>query len=77
MYLLDDILSAVDRTVAKHIFQHCILGLLKEKTRIMCTHHVQFLAYADSIVVMEDGVVKKQGTCYSSGLCFNNYAMLI
>lgn len=62
MYLLDDILSAVDYRVAKHILQHCLLGLLKEKTRIMCTHNVQFLAYADSIVVMEDGVVKKQGT---------------
>ncbi|XP_030766381.1 multidrug resistance-associated protein 7 [Sitophilus oryzae] len=61
VYLLDDILSAVDTKVAKHIFQHCILGLLKDKTRILCTHHVQFLAYADRIIYMEGGSIKKQG----------------
>ncbi|CAG9765420.1 unnamed protein product [Ceutorhynchus assimilis] len=61
VYLLDDVLSAVDRNVAKHIFQHCILGLLKEKTKILCTHHVQFLAYANRIFVMEDGLIKRQG----------------
>ncbi|KAH1019384.1 hypothetical protein HUJ04_009210 [Dendroctonus ponderosae] len=61
VYLLDDIVSAVDRNVAKHIFQHCILGLLKEKTRILCTHHVEFLVYADRIAVLENGLIKKLG----------------
>ncbi|XP_076252825.1 ATP-binding cassette sub-family C member 10 isoform X2 [Rhynchophorus ferrugineus] len=61
IYLLDDILSAVDTKVAKHIFQYCILGLLRTKTIILCTHHVQYLAYADRIVYMERGVIKKQG----------------
>ncbi|XP_066146983.1 ATP-binding cassette sub-family C member 10 [Euwallacea fornicatus] len=61
VYLLDDILSAVDHNVAKHIFQNCILGLLKEKTKILCTHHVQFLIYADRILIIENGGIKRQG----------------
>ncbi|XP_050299303.1 ATP-binding cassette sub-family C member 10 isoform X2 [Anthonomus grandis grandis] len=61
IYLLDDILSAVDRQVAKHIFQHCLLGLLKDKTRILCTHHIHFLIYADRIATLENGVIKKIG----------------
>ncbi|KAF4523999.1 hypothetical protein B566_EDAN013841 [Ephemera danica] len=43
IYLMDDILSAVDPNVAKNIFSKCILSLLKNKTRILCTHHRQFL----------------------------------
>lgn len=61
VYLLDDVLSAVDVKVAKHIFQHCIRGLLKNKTVLLCTHHVQYLGYADRIVVMENGSIKEQG----------------
>ncbi|RZC35044.1 multidrug resistance-associated protein 7 [Asbolus verrucosus] len=61
VYLLDDILSAVDVKVAKHIFQHCIMGLLKNKTKILCTHHVNYLVHADKIVLMEGGVIKQQG----------------
>lgn len=61
VYLLDDILSAVDVKVAKHIFQNCIMGLLKEKTRILCTHHVNYLVHADKIVLMEGGSIKQQG----------------
>ncbi|XP_018573016.1 multidrug resistance-associated protein 7 [Anoplophora glabripennis] len=61
VYLLDDILSAVDAKVAKHIFQHCLMGLLLNKTRILCTHHVQYLIYADAIALVEDGSIKKIG----------------
>ena len=39
MYLLDDPLAAVDAHVASHIYTQCIMGLLKHKTRILCTHH--------------------------------------
>ncbi|XP_025830829.1 multidrug resistance-associated protein 7 isoform X2 [Agrilus planipennis] len=61
VYLLDDILSAVDVKVAKHIFQHCLLGLLKNKTRILCTHHVQFLMHCDKIVVLKNGTIDQIG----------------
>lgn len=63
IYLLDDIISAVDVKVAKHIFQHCIVGLLKNrnKTVILCSHHVNFLSYADRILVMENGTIVKEG----------------
>lgn len=60
-YLLDDILSAVDVKVAKHIFQHCIRGLLVNKTRILCTHHVKYLMYADRIGLLENGTFKTIG----------------
>lgn len=60
-YLLDDILSAVDVKVAKHIFQHCIMGLLVNKTRILCTHHVKYLMYADRIAQLENGTFTNIG----------------
>lgn len=55
IYLLDDPLAAVDTHVASHIFTHCIMGVLKHKTRILCTHHWKYLHGADVIVVMEHG----------------------
>lgn len=61
VYLLDDVLASVDAKVAKHIFQQCILGFLKNKTRILCTHHVRYLVHADKILFMEEGVVKLRG----------------
>ncbi|CAH1956339.1 unnamed protein product [Acanthoscelides obtectus] len=61
VYLLDDILSAVDPKVARHIFQYCIMGLLSNKTRILCTHHVKYLVYADRIGLLENGAIKSIG----------------
>ncbi|CAH6718182.1 oligomycin resistance ATP-dependent permease Yor1p [[Candida] jaroonii] len=57
--LLDDVLSAVDARVGKHIMDHCITGLLKDKTRILATHQLSFLDYADRIVFLnEDGTIQ-------------------
>nr|AIN44105.1 multidrug resistance-associated protein 5-like protein [Laodelphax striatellus] len=61
VYLLDDIFSAVDPRVGRHIFHFCINGLLKEKIRLLCTHHTQFLLGADQVLVLEDGAILKQG----------------
>eukprot|EP00058_Branchiostoma_floridae_P004581 XP_002590069.1 hypothetical protein BRAFLDRAFT_83311 [Branchiostoma floridae] len=61
IYLLDDPLAAVDAHVAEHLFSQCIMELLKDKTRILCTHHTRFLQEADLVVVMEAGRIVKTG----------------
>lgn len=37
------------------------MGMLRRKTRILCTHHIKFLAAADVVVVMEDGRISMIG----------------
>ncbi|GAV08511.1 hypothetical protein RvY_18193 [Ramazzottius varieornatus] len=59
--LLDDPLSAVDAQVANHIFDQCILKLLRGKTRLLVTHHLDFLQAADRILVMEQGKIVHNG----------------
>lgn len=61
MYLLDDVLSAVDNHVALHIYQHVINGLLKNKTRILVTHQTQYLLSADRIIFLKNGRIEKEG----------------
>ncbi|KAF6033652.1 ABCC10 [Bugula neritina] len=46
---------AVDAKVARHIFYECILSGMKDKLRILCTHHISYLYEADTVIVMEDG----------------------
>ncbi|KAF7373650.1 Oligomycin resistance ATP-dependent permease YOR1 [Mycena sanguinolenta] len=61
--LLDDPLSAVDSFVGKAILQDCILnGPLADRTRILVTHALHVLDKADYIYVMDNGVIKEQGT---------------
>ncbi|KAL2533987.1 multidrug resistance-associated protein 11 [Abeliophyllum distichum] len=63
IYLLDDVLSAVDAHVACSILQNAILGtLLNQKTRILCTHNIQAITLADMVVVMDKGRVKCMGS---------------
>lgn len=57
IYLLDDPLAAVDTDVAAHLMDRCILGILRHKTRILCTHRTELLEKADVIVLMEDGKI--------------------
>jgi ATP-binding cassette subfamily C (CFTR/MRP) protein 4 len=53
IYILDDPLSAVDARVGNRLFQNCINGYLKNKTRILVTHQIQFLKDADKIIYLE------------------------
>lgn len=62
IYLLDDPLAAVDTDVAEHLMQKCIMELLREKTRILCTHRIEFVNKADMVVLMENGTIIKTGT---------------
>uniref|UniRef100_A0A8B9H596 ATP-binding cassette, sub-family C (CFTR/MRP), member 10 n=1 Tax=Astyanax mexicanus TaxID=7994 RepID=A0A8B9H596_ASTMX len=61
IYLLDDPLAAVDADVAQHLMEKCILGILKNKTRILCTHRIEFVEKADMVVLMDGGTVVKTG----------------
>ncbi|KAG7661663.1 uncharacterized protein J8A68_004816 [[Candida] subhashii] len=56
--LLDDVLSAVDARVGKHIMQNCLLDLLKDKTRILATHQLSLIGSADKVIFLNgDGSV--------------------
>ncbi|XP_046619154.1 ATP-binding cassette subfamily C member 4-like isoform X1 [Neodiprion virginianus] len=61
LYLLDDPLSAVDAHVGRHLFDECINGFLKGKTRILVTHQLQHLKQADVVIVLNRGKVVRQG----------------
>ena len=60
--LLDCPLAAVDSHVADHIFNQCILKLLKSRTRIFATNQIQRLEHADKIIILKKGVVVACGT---------------
>ncbi|XP_058004711.1 ABC transporter C family member 13 isoform X3 [Hevea brasiliensis] len=63
VYMLDDVLSAVDAEVARLILHNAILGpLMNQKARVLCTHNVQAISSADMIVVMDKGHVKWVGS---------------
>ncbi|GAN05655.1 multidrug resistance-associated ABC transporter [Mucor ambiguus] len=54
--LMDDVLSAVDAHTAKHLYEKCLLGpLMKERTRILITHHVRLCAKGSGYLVHVDG----------------------
>lgn len=56
--LLDDVLSAVDARVGKHIVDNCLFKLLKNKTRVLATHQLSLVSAADSIVFLNgDGTI--------------------
>ncbi|CAG2108667.1 unnamed protein product, partial [Medioppia subpectinata] len=60
--LMDDPLSAVDTSVAKHIFDKCIVDYLCDKIRILVTHQIQFIRKATQILVLND-----EGKCLGLG----------
>ena len=59
---MDDPISALDAHVRKQIFRRVFCGMLKDKTRILATHAIEFLHLADRIVVMHQGEIKAQGS---------------
>ena len=59
---MDDPISAVDAHVRRKLFDLVFQGLLKEKTRILVTHAIDFIHLADKVVIMKQGVIKAQGT---------------
>ena len=52
--LLDDPFSAVDMGVGKHMWEKCVLGVLRNKTRLICLNsHLHFLRQVDAIAVLD------------------------
>mmetsp|Transcript_35464 Transcript_35464/g.63920 ORF Transcript_35464/g.63920 Transcript_35464/m.63920 type:complete len:1391 (+) Transcript_35464:334-4506(+) len=63
VFIFDDPLSALDPEVAQQVFDGCILGLLKGKTRLLVTNQLQCLAKCDSVIALgKHGKVLEQGT---------------
>ncbi|KAL6449882.1 YOR1 Oligomycin resistance ATP-dependent permease YOR1 [Candida maltosa Xu316] len=60
--LLDDVISAVDSKVAKHIVNHLFKDLLKGKTIVLATHQLGILEYADRVVFLNGDGTVDQGT---------------
>lgn len=67
IYLLDDPLAAVDTDVARHLMKKCITELLRGKTRILCTHRIEFVEDADLAVLMDDGTIVRTGRGQTPG----------
>jgi ABC-type multidrug transport system fused ATPase/permease subunit len=61
IYLLDDILSAVDVHVGEYLMRETLNGYLKGKTIIMPTHAVKFAEMVDEIIIMEKGRIVRKG----------------
>jgi ATP-binding cassette subfamily C (CFTR/MRP) protein 4 len=53
--LLDDPLSAVDANVSRGLFFDCIMGALRNRGKgvVLATHQLQYLPYADRIIVLD------------------------
>ncbi|XP_008214772.2 multidrug resistance-associated protein 4 [Nasonia vitripennis] len=75
VYLFDDPLSAVDTHVAKRLFEECVDGLLKSKTRVLVTHNLHYLERADTIILIDNGKVEFVGS-YSEINKIGKYALL-
>lgn len=58
LILMDDPLSAVDAHVGRHIFDNAIMGLMKNKSRILATHQLWVLNRCDRIIWMEEGRIQ-------------------
>jgi len=62
IYLMDDPISALDAHVRGQIINNVYFGVLKDRTRILVTHAVDFLPKADHIIMMDEGRIVAQGT---------------
>jgi ABC-type transport system involved in cytochrome bd biosynthesis fused ATPase/permease subunit len=65
IYMFDDPISALDAHVGKKIMKNVIVDHLKNKTRILVTHAIQYLSFCDRIIVMKGGEIFWEGE-YSS-----------
>ncbi|KAM0714363.1 hypothetical protein Q7P37_010150 [Cladosporium fusiforme] len=64
IYLLDDVLSAVDQHVGRHLIDNVLgpKGLLAGKTRILATNSIPVLMEAHFVVLLREGQIIERGT---------------
>ncbi|XP_050417371.1 ATP-binding cassette sub-family C member 5 isoform X2 [Patella vulgata] len=62
IYLLDDPLSALDIIIGRHVFHQCIRKILKDKTVLFVTHHLEYLISCDKVIRMQSGRIAEMGT---------------
>ena len=72
VYLLDDVLSAVDAHVGRHLVDHAIIGMMvaKNRTVVLATHQLSAVAHAQTVITLDNGQVSFHGTpqqCEQSG----------
>jgi ABC-type methionine transport system ATPase subunit len=62
LLILDDPLSAVDSKVGNYIFKNTIKGeILKDKTIILITHHIDVFKQVSNILLLEHGKIEEYG----------------
>ena len=61
VFLMDDPISALDANVKKKIFKHVLTKRLKERTRILVTHAIDFLHLVDKIILLKEGKIVFSG----------------
>ncbi|KAJ2194115.1 Multidrug resistance-associated protein 6, partial [Coemansia sp. RSA 522] len=59
VYILDDVLSAVDTQVKDHLIKHVLAetGILNNKTRILVTHADHVVPLSDMNIIVDMGNV--------------------
>eukprot|EP00753_Platysulcus_tardus_P021602 PLAT9055.2.p1 GENE.PLAT9055.2~~PLAT9055.2.p1 ORF type:complete len:1244 (+),score=663.11 PLAT9055.2:524-3733(+) len=64
VYLLDDVLSAVDGDVANQLWRRAVCGCLAGKTRVIATHQLRFVNDAEvtQVLWLDNGRVRAYGT---------------
>ncbi|ODV86696.1 hypothetical protein CANARDRAFT_174758 [[Candida] arabinofermentans NRRL YB-2248] len=75
--LMDDVLSAVDAKVGKHIMNEGILGLLNGKTRILATHQLSLIGSADRVIFMNSNGTIDVGSIDELKKINNDFAQLM
>jgi ATP-binding cassette, subfamily C (CFTR/MRP), member 1 len=53
--------SALDPEVGKLLFDECINGFMKGKTRLLITNQLQFLRFCEKVVALRHGQIIEQG----------------
>ncbi|EXJ72334.1 uncharacterized protein A1O5_04838 [Cladophialophora psammophila CBS 110553] len=64
VYLMDDVLSAVDQHVGRHLINNVLgpNGLLSGKARVLATNAITVLKEADYMYLLREGTILERGT---------------